>query len=353
MRRVKFVRLNDESGMVSIMVTMILIIVMTLIVLAMSQDSNRQQRQSLDRQLSDQAFYNAESGINDWKNYLDAYSTSSTLPVEKKECSLTTYSGPSVPTPVPTPDVISGDTSNQYTCVLYDRAPTTIEYSKLLPGDGQTVELLPKDGGQINNLTFSWTFNPLVASCNNNITTTSVLPSNCNTAGLQVSLIDSGASPIRRSDLINNAYISYMFPRTSGGATTDNFASRVGPANQGGRVLTNCTSAGCTMKIQNINKNRLLLHLETLYTSPDKIVISGQKPDGTAVRFVGAQTMIDSTGRSQDVLRRVRVRIPTQNSSSTIGFSALRTALPICKLLTVDKAARTATLDPSNGCPVN
>lgn len=351
MRRIRVYKLNDESGMVSIMVTMILIIVMTLIVLAMSQDSNRQQRQSLDRQLSDQAFYNAESGINDWKNYLEVYSSDPTLPIAKTTCT-GAFGGPTTPTPVPGADIVAGDNSNQSSCVLYDRAPETVEYSKLQPGDSRTVELAPEGGGTIDNLTFGWTYNNLTGCGGINLVNT--LPASCTTAGLEVALIDPNVTPLKRSTLLDNSYIGYLLP-TLTGVSTDIFSNRVGSGNQGGRVLTKCIASGCSMTLIGVNKSKLILHLSSLYTAPDKIVISGKKPDGTAVKFVGAQIMIDSTGKSQDILRRVRVRVPSENASSAIGLTALRTTDPICKLITVDKGAKTATLEagPAGTCKTN
>ena len=54
-----------ERGVVSIMVSIVLMAVMTLIVLGFSEIARRDQRQTLDRQLSNQAFYAAEIGVND------------------------------------------------------------------------------------------------------------------------------------------------------------------------------------------------------------------------------------------------------------------------------------------------
>ncbi|MCA9330399.1 hypothetical protein KDA11_07130, partial [Candidatus Saccharibacteria bacterium] len=61
---------HNEQGIVSIFVTIIIILLMSLIILAMVRNATREGRQSLDRQLSDQAFYNAESGINDWTKFI-------------------------------------------------------------------------------------------------------------------------------------------------------------------------------------------------------------------------------------------------------------------------------------------
>lgn len=76
---------SNQEGIVAIIVAVILTVLMSLIILAISQNANREQRQALDRQLSDQAFYNAESGVNDLANYLyKNIATVPAIPVDKK-----------------------------------------------------------------------------------------------------------------------------------------------------------------------------------------------------------------------------------------------------------------------------
>lgn len=354
MRKVRVSLKNNESGMVSIMVTMILIIIMTLIVLAMSQDSNRQQRQSLDRQLSDQAFYNAESGINVWKKYLEDNSSSPLLLPQKNNCDMSLYSGPA---PKPVPEVVNADPNNQFSCVLYDRAPQTLEFSDLAPGEGQTMDLVPLGGGLINNLTFGWSYDGNTGCPAASLTLTSYLPASCQSAALEITLIDPTVTPLTRDNLMRNTYIIYALP-VPGGPGVDNYQNRVSQTinSQGGRVLANCGTGGCTVRISSINKTKLTMHISTLYATPKNIVISGESSPGVPVKFVGAQTMIDSTGKSADILRRVRVRVPVQSIAAGIGMYPIRTSSPICKLITVDKASHTATLEsgPSGAnCPTN
>ena len=57
--------IKDDKGLVSFMITIIMMLVITLIVIGFTQVSNRNRRESLDRQLSTQAFYAAESGVNE------------------------------------------------------------------------------------------------------------------------------------------------------------------------------------------------------------------------------------------------------------------------------------------------
>src|ERR1035438_10159281 len=120
---------SNQSGVVSIFVTLIIMIILSIVVIGFSQISRREARAALDRQLSTQAFYAAESGIN------DAYSI-----VNK---AIGTPLGPIPATSqCNSPSYING-TSNQidpttntasYTCLLVNVQPT---YLTFLPQTGQ------------------------------------------------------------------------------------------------------------------------------------------------------------------------------------------------------------------------
>src|SRR5688572_1479839 len=111
---------QKEAGMVAIMVTMILMIVISLIVLGFAQISRRNQRQTLDRQLSTQAFYAAETGINDAAELIKG--ASGVVP-DKPDCA---SSGGGFYTLTPTIDA----TNNvEYTCLTVDPSPESLVYS--------------------------------------------------------------------------------------------------------------------------------------------------------------------------------------------------------------------------------
>ena len=61
---------TDQKGIASLVIVILIMFLLTLIVLAMTRNTNQQQRQALDRQLNSQAFYAAESGVNDAFHYL-------------------------------------------------------------------------------------------------------------------------------------------------------------------------------------------------------------------------------------------------------------------------------------------
>ena len=56
---------NEESGLISIAVTIIITALLTLMAVGFAGLSSREYRQALDQQLNSQAFYAAESGVNE------------------------------------------------------------------------------------------------------------------------------------------------------------------------------------------------------------------------------------------------------------------------------------------------
>ncbi len=66
---------QNESGLAAIAVTMIIMGIVTLIVVGFATLMRREQRQALDQQLSTQAFYAAESGVNATRAYIDGLSS--------------------------------------------------------------------------------------------------------------------------------------------------------------------------------------------------------------------------------------------------------------------------------------
>jgi|SRR5579884_2237741 len=77
---------QDERGFASIVIALILITVLALITVGITQLSNGEQQISLGKTLSDQAYYAADSGINDMVNYIDHNGTGPPLPADSAGC---------------------------------------------------------------------------------------------------------------------------------------------------------------------------------------------------------------------------------------------------------------------------
>src|SRR5690349_2098676 len=75
---------SGQQGFVSIFAVLIIMSVLTLIAIGFSMVSRQAEKNTLDDQLNTQAFYAAESGINDVSRIVDAAASGSRF--EKPDC---------------------------------------------------------------------------------------------------------------------------------------------------------------------------------------------------------------------------------------------------------------------------
>lgn len=345
---------SDERGVVAIIVAVLLMTVLSLIVLATSQNSTREQRETIDRQLSDQAFYNAETGINDVANYLYTTRNDPSVPTFKDTCA---------DVPALSRDIDGAGGPNKYTCVQYDKAPKTIQYDKLSTSEPKVVPILTvsdnpaRTATNLVSLTISWDDagnrdNTISGACNFTDGATE-FPNNCTYAGIRAEIV----SPAETRDLIKDrAFSVYALPGTGAPASVS-VAGVAYPDSQGIYKAASCNGAAgtrrCSITINDINRNSLVLTLRSLY-QPANVTISGRDSANNELRFKDSQVMIDSTGRSSDILRRVQVRIPGSSQYNYPGF-ALQTKDSICKVYNVirDDASERVESDNTAACPIN
>lgn len=340
-KKIKKTLKNDQRGIVSVVVAVILMLMMSLIVLAMSQNTRREQRQTLDRQLSDQAFYNAESGINDVMAFL--YKTPDAN-LEKKDCDpLRNIS-----------NEIDADDSgiNKYSCVQYNKAPETLYFDnlststpKVIPVKVVTQNDVPVT---IENLTVSWddsgNRNADISGQCDFTNGSPALPPSCDHGGLRFELVSSVNlfdNVNDREELRTNSLVSYFLPNSNNAGSVLNVSDYEYPESQGIIKASNCSNTTdtskrrCSSTITNISRSDFYIVIRSIY-NPINITISGTS-GGNPVRFKNSQIMVDSTGKANDVLRRLQVRIPSTSHFDYPGFS-LQTADSICKLFEVRKS---------------
>jgi len=138
---------SNQQGIVSIMMTFVLMIVISLIVLGLAQLSRREQRQSLDTQLSSQAFYAAESGLNDAVAVLRDLAVSGAAVPSKTSC---TNSGVyNFNTDIDVANEVS------YSCLTIDASPPVI--SQTLSSASNAFTLKSASGAGFSTLDFDWT----------------------------------------------------------------------------------------------------------------------------------------------------------------------------------------------------
>lgn len=108
---------KDQSGASAIMFTMFFIIVISLITIGFATLARRDERAALDKTLSGQARYVAETGVNSVKDYIDK----TPAPVSNANCDPTAVSGYTKPTFTSGLDI---------KCIKWDNNPTRASFTK-------------------------------------------------------------------------------------------------------------------------------------------------------------------------------------------------------------------------------
>ena len=329
---------NYQSGFVSIIVAALIMVLVSLITIGFTKAMQREQRQTIDRQLSRQALYAAESNIND---VVAALRNDPNLPAQKTDCDVS--SSPSVNNGVlETNDVA-------YTCVIYDKTPTELDY-KLGTDESNVTLLRTASGNNFNSISVMWS----QADGNNQI---SNLPncSNINTEnvasrnGVPLIRFDlTDISALRRDDLINKTDNMYLYPCQGGGGTNSTAYNSV---TKGRLIPVECVDAtvSCTLEITGLgSSNSYSLRMRSVYDEAYLSIIAVDTFNNT-VEFKQSQTSIDVTARAQDVVRRLRVSLPLEIAENP-PEGVIQSFNGVCKLLRVDTSP--GSTDPiENNCP--
>jgi Tfp pilus assembly protein PilX len=324
----------NEKGLVSILVTVVLMLIMTIITLSFSQVIRREQRQALDRQLSTQAFYAAESGVNAARSVIGKILPAT--PPDKTECGIAGAPGEYLDL---TGEVDTA-TETTYSCLLISPAPQTLAYdlSPSLPAKVFPINV-DSASNPIDSLQIQWTPDSgggTYAACTNSSNPVELYPAAA--WGCQYGLVRMDLSPvdgpISRDSLLKETFTGFFTPTRNGGvsSTVTYNSSNVngGSANQGPLVATKCDATNCTATITNLSGRKYFARVSIKYRST-QLKISARDSLGNELKLTGAQILIDSTGRASDVLRRIQVRIPLVHDGLQGDF-AIQSTDSMCKV---------------------
>lgn len=329
----KFYKKN-EKGLVALTSVIIIIIIISIITLSLAALTRRSIRQSVDEQLSTQAQYAAESGINAALAKINDPTSPLTTPVTT--CDKTGSASGAIFT-----NNVLGD-NVRYSCVLVDFS-TPLIATELGKESLKVYKLTDSSGGLINSLKISWTStvtSPNFSACD---PSTGCLTSTwTNRYGLlRVRLIpfpDSGFSrTIADNGLIDIVAYPFQFTPTtlpiSASASTKTWVLS-------GNNAGICSTTGCSIDItdlyqsgDNLRPGKYYVQLYTYYTAITNVKISGKTSTGSDVLFSDAQATIDSTGVSQDVAKRIQVKIAIEKSNQ-LPVYALGVGESLCKKFT-------------------
>ena len=340
---------KSERGFAAIIIAITLVIITSLLVVGFARLMRNEQNQVTNRQLSNQAYYAAESGIND-----AAKALSKGFNVNKNICpplvlTDTTPGASYLKNNNISSTAVGVSTAVQWTCLLIDQTPLSLEFnpvSNVTPkvyrfsgrdADTGTIVKTPK------SISFSWQD---ASATNTNTASVSGVTNNSfpkAAAWPYIGMLRVSITPINypvdRMTLKNSTYTAYLFPTKNSTVTSRDYnpgSDKSGDIFNGGCGAVPPGPRLCTSTITNLpsDATEYLVTMRSIY-SPTNVSVSikDDSPTPVTLRIFGAQTKIDSTGRSQDVLKRLQVRIPTRNQYYYPGFSA-ETAGDICKGIT-------------------
>ena len=325
---------RDQRGLASFIVVFILMLVLTMILLGFSKIIRREQQQVLDRTLSNRAFYAAESGINVVTEKIRNGTVS-----DKTDCG--------VGGGVTAADLqIDPDTSANtvVTCLTVDTTPSDLVYSSA-PANRAFVAPFTANS-TVGSINFRWE-NPAAGSATAYPCASFASPPaagwNCGAAMLRIDIVPIKNS-VTRPSLINDMFTVFMMP-TAGGGGSVNYAS--GTAGKGVQALAKCTAndtvPDCTLTVQNLGAagaSQYSLRIMSMY-QPASITIKPSDLAGGDLSLADSQVIIDSTGRAQDVVKRIRVRKGLHNS--IVPNFSVQAADSLCKRMVVGSGTVSAS----------
>lgn len=321
--------ISDEQGFASMVIGLVLIVVLGLMTIGFAELARHEQQQALNNQLSTQAFYSAETGINDVKKVLADPALATLASTSGTNCldegSLSAITGK--PTTI-------GDPANgfSYTCVKVNLQTSEILFGNVPADQGRSIVTNTNPAG-LSSLTFAW--KPDGADIGKTtvrggaIGTYTAKSAWTSPAVIQLSITPLGAG-YNRNALVNNTYTVYLYPDNSGATAT---YSAGGIQTASGRCKTSAPIVAgyeCSTVIGlGGTSGPYLIHFLNLY-SESSVQING---NNGAATFSGGQAMIDVTGKAKNVLKRLQVRVPVQNGGSDLSNYAIE-AQDICKRMT-------------------
>lgn len=318
---------NSQTGYASFVITLITIIVVSLIVVAFATDSRLGQKNSLANVLSTQAYYAAESGINDAYAIIQHdVSSGGTISSTGGQCAQS-------PSPYisSTPNSSSLYNNGQigYNCLIVNTAPNSLNYQDVIPGQGEVIKLNSASGASIKDIVVSWqydnnsgsgslNFSECPGSLSNQLNlppNNSYTPAECGAGVLQLDIVP-------RQYLINSPNYSattiFLEPSNSSSASSSN-TPNINKVNTYNVSCSNGTTStyACseTINLSNIDSqlprdssSTYYLHLQSFYM-PSNVNIIARGTGGTVLNLSDAQIVIDSTGYASGQLKRLEERV--------------------------------------------
>lgn len=320
---------GSQDGFAAIVITLVVMTIVVLLVIGFVGIVNRESRSSIDQELSTQAFYAAETGVNDAAQLIAEEGDIGTI----ETCDEFEASDLSANKVL--------DDNVEYTCVLVNTRPDNLAVDSVRTDRPTTflLKAVDENGDAVNldTLTVHWQATD-VPDVVNFPSAGSTFPDSWNFAAPVLRLALTNLVQLDRQSLVENTYTTFLRPEGATGGVSFNIPSAI--SSQGQIVRSRCSEATeprfCEMTFTGIggmtqSEEGFLLVARSIYMEAD-VFVAGADVNGNDVLFADQQAVIDSTGRANDVLRRVQTRVPVRNQFMIPGFGVETSKLGgVCK----------------------
>lgn len=312
---------SNQGGFVAIFSVLIIMGILTLLTVGFTSITRQAQLRTLNDHLSSQAFYAAESGVNMAASVLAAGTSQKT---ECRDGATLDYD-------------IDDDNNIAVSCLLIDGNPPNLEFSNVpVVGVGEPVlsRLASLNASTINTVQIEWDSVAQNGAIQNR-TTADFLPSGTWGTGVGVMRVDLVPSNnTNRNALVDSSYTFYLYPSTSNAASTSRSVDPGYPG-QGATLVTRCNPTGvyrCTAQItlNNSNASSYEVRMQAYYNEV-RSSIAPLDASGNEILLQNGQAVIDSTGKANDVYRRIQVRLPITANTGMHNVFAIFSSDSICK----------------------
>jgi len=334
----------NQKGAASLLFTLVMIIIISLLAIGFSVITTNDQKATLDKSVSLQAEYAAQSGINSVVegiiNHNSAVSQSST--------STCTPTGGVVPT-FPNPS------NAKITCLKWSYSPKSLVYSSA-NSLSTIINPVNASGSPTNISEVDITWGP------SNTTPLSLYPSAFNTANLNG--VVSNYFPILKIVTANfnmtQLTTTYIVPVLGTSSTVELRSSDINIIKVG--CGTSSPVATCTAKLSNLlwtanstnslcpSTNCGLLTTSSFDGSQLSVNISGFDSTAGVLQFLNSQVQIDSTAQNGNTVKRLIAGYTIGGASAwSPTLTAATGSKALCKNFEFDNSAKNSTGSPSLG----
>ncbi|HVV25451.1 MAG TPA: pilus assembly PilX N-terminal domain-containing protein [Candidatus Saccharimonadales bacterium] len=358
-----------EDGFASIVIALVLIVVLALMTVGFATLARREQQSALNKQLANQAYDAAESGINDaYADILHNYITAST----NNNCI--------DPTTLPAGSQVKASSGNidsshgvSYTCLMVNLTPPTLTKA-LDPGSAWSTVFSTTGSNALSSFDVTW--NSTDSQYDTPPGGTTFPPIGSATDGSQwgsaPAMLQFSITPLNavdRTSLLNNTQTYYFRPTASGSGSVTVGSDASGSiisatcSQVAGRISTTTHTTGACGQVK-VNVKGLsgspneyyLVHIINYYDKSQVYLTNAKDSSSNGLNFSNSQVVIDVTGKARQVLKRLQVYKPLYQPGSSASYGV--EAQDICKRFSTDPVAGTVEqssgiTDPNNSCSVN